>query len=65
MIVFGIILLIIGLLQIIIPKKTLEVGRKYLFRDNKEPNFGALFFTRMMGVFVVVLSAYAIMKSLK
>jgi hypothetical protein len=65
MIVFGIILLIIGVFHVLMPKKTLEVGRKYLFKDNKEPNFGALFFTRMMGVFVLILSVYAIIKSWK
>ena len=46
------------------PGKTLFIGRKYLFRDNKEANPGALFFTRMMGVFVVILSLYAIYLSL-
>jgi uncharacterized membrane protein HdeD (DUF308 family) len=65
MIIFGIILLLIGMFHIVMPKKTLEIGRKYLFKDNREPNFGALFFTRMMGVFVVVMSIYAIIKSLK
>lgn len=60
MIFLGIILLIVGVLYIVLPKKTLSFGRKYLFRDNKEANAGALFFTRMMGVFVVILAVYAI-----
>lgn len=64
MIYLGIILLIIGILQIVVPRKTLFIGRKYIFRDSKEANPGALFFTRMMGVFVVILSIYAIYLSL-
>lgn len=65
MIFVGIVLLIIGILYIAAPQKTLAFGRRYLFKDNKEPNVGTLFFTRMMGIFIVILSLYAIIKSLK
>lgn len=65
MIVLGIILFLIGVLQTAVPRKTLAFGRKYLYRDNKEPNVGALFFTRMMGIFVMILSGYAVFRSFK
>lgn len=63
MIIFGVILLVIGIFHVFMPQKTLAVGRKYLYRDNKEPNVGAIFFTRMMGIFIVILSVYAIVRS--
>lgn len=61
----AILLLIIGGYQLFMPKKALEIGRRYLYGDSKEPNAGALFFTRMMGLFVIVLSLYAIIIMIK
>ena len=64
MMVFGIILLIIGVLQVVMPKRVYMFGRRWMFKDVAEPNVGALFFTRMCGIFIIMLSLYAVIRSL-
>lgn len=64
MIIFGIILLIIGLLQVVMPERVYMFGRRWMFKDVARPNVGALFFTRMCGIFIVLLSLYAVIRSL-
>lgn len=65
MIFIGILILIIGILDIVIPKKVLMLGKHLQFKKNPEINPGAIFFTRISGVFIVILAGYAILISLK
>lgn len=58
MVFFGVILLILGILQIAIPEKMFMFGKRWQFKEGSEPSEASIFFTRASGVVIIIIGFF-------
>ena len=58
MIFLGLILIILGVLQIAMPEKMFMFGKRWQFKDGSEPSEASVFFTRASGVVTIIIGFF-------